>query len=310
MTKASLLASTILLMISFLFGCNEQTETAVEDEGSKGVFYKVTYENNTAYLFGSFHFSNRSLLPLNEKIEDAYDKSDFVAVEINPRTISPSEQNSLIREIGTYTDGTTIDAHLSSDVYEKLMETLNDLDMNENLVQNYKPWLIIDTLLGEVLFNQGGVSYDLGIDHYFLNKATSDGKEIIELETLEDKFQVYKAASPELQELGLKTRLLELDKMDEIFEEEVTAWINGDIEAMTAYREFELDGADPEDSQASFDAFYLERDRNMTGKMEEFLKNGESQTYFVIVGAYHLVGEESIVDLLKTRGYDVEKVIE
>lgn len=287
MTKSSLFASVILVIISFLLGCNDQTEAVVEEEGSKGVFYKGTYENNMAYLFGSLHFSNRSLLPLNEKIEDAYDKSDFVAVEINPRTISPSEQNRLIREIGTYTDGTTIEDHLSSQVYEKLMQTLNDLNMNENLVQNYKPWLIIDTLLGEVLFNRGGVSYDLGIEHYFLNKAASDGKEIIELETLEEKFHVYTAASPELQELGLKTRLLELDKIAEIFEEEVTAWINGDIEAMIAYREFELDGADPADSQASFEAFYLERDRNMTNKIEELLKTGESQTYFVIVGAYH-----------------------
>jgi hypothetical protein len=49
-------------------------------------------------------------------------------------------------------------------------------------------------------------------------------------------------------------------------------------------------------------------DRNiaMTGKIEDLLKTGKS--YFVVVGAGHLVSEEGIVQQLAERGYSVEQL--
>ncbi|MFN7253479.1 MAG: TraB/GumN family protein [Anaerobacillus sp.] len=300
-----------LVIVGFLFGCNDKTieVTNTEDNGSKGILYEVTHENNTVYLFGTLHFSNRTLLPLNEKIEEAYNQSNYLAVELNPNTINRRERNRLFKEVGTYTDGTTIKDNLSSEVYEALILALNDLGIEEKTVENLKPWAIDDTLLGEILFKKGGATYELGMDQYFIRKANQDNKKIIELETLEEKLNVYAAATDDLQELALKERLQELDELDAMFQEEITDWINGDIEKMEKYRVFELDGANPKDIEVAFEAFYLERDRKMAQKIEEFLLNGNSEAYFVAVGAYHLVGENSIVDLLKKSGYDVNKII-
>ena len=44
----------------------------------------------------------------------------------------------------------------------------------------------------------------------------------------------------------------------------------------------------------------------MASKIEDFLKTKE--TFFVIVGAGHLVGEKGIVETLKTKGYVVEQM--
>ncbi|RJQ38322.1 MAG: hypothetical protein C4550_06760 [Nitrospiraceae bacterium] len=44
----------------------------------------------------------------------------------------------------------------------------------------------------------------------------------------------------------------------------------------------------------------------MTLKIEEFLKTKE--TYFVVVGAGHLVGNKGIIELLKRKGYPVEQI--
>jgi uncharacterized protein YbaP (TraB family) len=49
-----------------------------------------------------------------------------------------------------------------------------------------------------------------------------------------------------------------------------------------------------------------ERDLLMTDKIEEFLNADNGETYFVVVGALHLAGDNSIADLLETRGYSVE----
>ncbi len=43
----------------------------------------------------------------------------------------------------------------------------------------------------------------------------------------------------------------------------------------------------------------------MTDKLEGFLNKDNGETYFVVVGAAHLAGDNSIVDLLQTHGYSV-----
>jgi hypothetical protein len=44
----------------------------------------------------------------------------------------------------------------------------------------------------------------------------------------------------------------------------------------------------------------------MVSKIEEYLK--EKGTYFVVVGAGHLVGEKGIIETLRKKGYQVEQL--
>ncbi len=49
-----------------------------------------------------------------------------------------------------------------------------------------------------------------------------------------------------------------------------------------------------------------ERNRNMVSKMEDFLRTKE--TYFVIIGAGHLVGNQGVIEKLREKGYAVEQL--
>jgi len=44
----------------------------------------------------------------------------------------------------------------------------------------------------------------------------------------------------------------------------------------------------------------------MVSKIEEFLRTKE--TYFVVVGAGHLVGKKGIIEMLRGKGYPVEQL--
>ncbi|MEW6002985.1 MAG: TraB/GumN family protein, partial [Nitrospirota bacterium] len=57
---------------------------------------------------------------------------------------------------------------------------------------------------------------------------------------------------------------------------------------------------------AVYEKLIFERNKNMTTKMEDFLKT--EKTYFVIVGAGHLVGDKGILDLFIKKGYSVEQL--
>jgi uncharacterized protein YbaP (TraB family) len=54
-----------------------------------------------------------------------------------------------------------------------------------------------------------------------------------------------------------------------------------------------------------YEKLIYERNRRMVSKIEGYLKgNG---TYFVVVGAGHLIGEKGIVETLGKKGYRVEQ---
>ena len=62
-----------------------------------------------------------------------------------------------------------------------------------------------------------------------------------------------------------------------------------------------------EDRQLSriYEKLFYERNRNMTDKIIKML--AQKGTYFVAVGAGHLVGKQGIIELLSHKGYAVHQ---
>ena len=88
--------------------------------------------------------------------------------------------------------------------------------------------------------------------------------------------------------------------MDEELESMLTAWRTGDTDKLEALLTAEFD---------KFPELYkpLTEDRNRAwmGKLVDLLD--EDDDYLVVVGALHLVGHNSVVDLLRERGDEVRQ---
>ena len=82
------------------------------------------------------------------------------------------------------------------------------------------------------------------------------------------------------------------------------AWNSGDIKGVEKI----MTQSVTEDSRFApiYEVLIYDRNKSMASKIEDFLKTEE--TYFVIVGAGHLVGERGIVEILKRKGYSVEQM--
>jgi uncharacterized protein YbaP (TraB family) len=89
----------------------------------------------------------------------------------------------------------------------------------------------------------------------------------------------------------------EVDKM-------IQAWTSGDTKGM----ESEIAKSLTEDKRMAsiYEKLIYERNRNMASSIEEFLRSKE--TYFVIVGAGHLIGNKGIIEMLRRKGYLVEQI--
>src|SRR5690606_23734228 len=94
--------------------------------------------------------------------------------------------------------------------------------------------------------------------------------------------------------------LQELAKPASAIEQLAELWRAGELETLARELEGEFEGF-PE----LYRALVVERNERWIPVIEGFLR--EPRRYLVVVGALHLVGRGSVVELLEQRGYKVER---
>ena len=148
-----------------------------------------------------------------------------------------------------------------------------------------------------------GLDPNLGIDKYFLSKAEGK-KKILELESLDYQIDLLSHLSDKDQELFLLYTLKDLNIMEQEVNKLTQAWTTGDTKGMESILTRSVSG----DKRLFpiFEKLIYERNKKMVSKIEDFLKRKE--TYFVIVGAGHLVGNHGIIGILKGRGYLIDQL--
>ena len=123
----------ILALLTCLFtGCNNEkiVENKQESKGSTPIFYKITKPktNNTIYLLGSIHAADETAYPLNEKIMQSFNDSDYLAVEVNINELNSNltEQIELAQKM-LYIDNTTIKDHLGDGIVDYCLADTGDI---------------------------------------------------------------------------------------------------------------------------------------------------------------------------------------
>jgi uncharacterized protein YbaP (TraB family) len=195
-----------------------------------------------------------------------------------------------------------LEKHVSRKTFNLIKVETARAGLPMELIYNQKPWFLGLTLESVELMKSG---YDpnYGIDKYFLSKA-GENKKISELESLDYQIDLLAGLNDEEQELFLLYTLRELKILVKEVDKLVDAWKSGAVDKMESAITKSL--AEDRRFYTIYDKLIYKRNRNMTQKIEGYLKtNG---TYFVVVGAAHLLGDKGIIQLLKDRGYSVEQL--
>ena len=270
-------------------------------QSQKNFLWRIQSKTNTVYVLGSLHLSKKEIYPLNQKIESAFDQSNVLAVEANINDIKKIDIQKLM-ESAFYPGNDTLEKHVSPETYEWVRKEASGLGISIELINKQKPWFLSMTLVAlETL--KLGLDPNLGIDKYFLSKAEGK-KKILELESLDYQINLLSNLSDKDQELFLVYTLRDLKIMEQEVNKLIQAWSSGDTKGMESI----LTRSVSEDKRLSsiFEKLIYERNRKMVLKIEDFLRAKE--TYFVIVGAGHLVGDQGIIEILREKGYIVEQL--
>ncbi|UCE98179.1 MAG: TraB/GumN family protein [Dehalococcoidia bacterium] len=292
----------LLICFVLAISCSPATETDTQTKSfTKSFLWEVSSDVNTIYILGSVHVAEANIYPLNDVIEDAYDQSAIIVAEIDITNISEEELGMLLMEKGMYPAGESLETHISSELYSRVSERILELDPTGFLLSYanvFEPWVVAVTIT-DFDYMQLGYDAEYGIDLYFLEKANTDGKQVLEFESAEFQLGLFDSLSDEIQIMMLEDAIdnpVTKAEMEDLF----TAWNTGDASTMELLV-FEGIEEHPE-YQRLYNKIIDDRNFLMVEKIETYLQG--NVIHFVVVGAGHLVGDNGIINLLDEKGYD------
>ncbi|QOR35287.1 TraB/GumN family protein [Clostridium sp. 'deep sea'] len=287
----------------------------VLNAGAKGFLWKASKNNNTVYMLGSIHLGSSAIYPMRKSVIEAFESSDQLVVEANILN-----QQAMLGEFiqrAMYQDGTTLKDHISEELFNKCTKLFTELGLPTETMVGFKPWSIANDLTVLASTKSKNVEEasevaNAGIDMYFLSKALLTQKPIVELEGIVFQAELFNGLSAETQEEYLTQAVENINNKGEDISEDTTEknavhiwldlWKKGDIESFKqSYR-----GSVESDENEITNMLFGKRDEGMANKIEKMLEGEGSTTYFVVVGAGHLTVDNSVIDRLIEKGYEVK----
>ncbi len=274
------------------------------------LFWRAQRGATTVYLLAAIHLAGPEIYPLDPAITDAFDKSSALIVEVDIQSISPAVLRKLMARYAYYPDGDSLDRHLSADLMKQVLAAAERAHLPAASVNRMRPWLV-ESVLSSLDTGDLHLQTTWGVDNHFLTLAHTRKMRIISLETAAEQLSIISSLADKLQVRSLKETLGGVQEDSTSLASLYDAWKSGDVERLakevdTPFR------ADAEMGQV-YQQLFANRNRNWAARVDRLAAPAAAGTsaagsYFLVVGAGHLVGPDNLRDLLVKRGWRVERV--
>ncbi len=290
----------VFLLVVWAVAVPAAAESGKGTDTNKHFLWSVETGKNTVYLMGSIHVLKRESYPLPEQIEQIYGCCRKLVFETDMDAMSDPSTQEMIVNRGLYPEGEGLSKNIPAGTYELLKKRLALTGLSPVQVERFRPWFAAMTITSlEIL--RLGFDPQLGIDTYFFNRAKRDGKEMRFLETNNFQINLMAGLNSRQQKLFLRETLKELDVIERMSSDMVSSWKSGDAEGMDSILKLSL-SKQPE----ILERFLISRNKKWVSIIERLIRGNEN--VLVIVGAGHLVGKNSVIYLLRKKGYKVRQL--
>lgn len=286
------MALTLVLVAAFL-----PVPQATAEDSRSPLLWKVEKGSATLYLFGTFHLLKPGIQWLNPGITEALDSADELVLEISEEQADVNLVAFLIRNKGVYRDAHGLQKALSEKTWAELVKRAEALGIPEQAIGRFHPWYASIVLSIQYAQAQGFLP-EYGAEAILTARAKEAGMPVVGLETAHDQLSTLADHPKRIQIMMLEDSLQELEDLPRILDDMTRAWVSGDADAID---ELIVGGAS--EIPELFEAVIAQRNRNWIAPLEERL--ARPGVTFVAVGVAHLVGEDSVVALLRGKGYSV-----
>lgn len=297
MLKKLLQRSLGVLGLAALAGC---ATPAREVAGGSPALWQVADDDTKVYLFGTIH-----MLPANHNWRTAaFDQAVAGSGELVVETIldeaNPQALAAELARLGIAQGLPPIAERVSPAKRPLLEAAIAKTGIPRVAFDQMETWAAAFMLLG-TQFKDLGLSGSAGVESMLRQNFRQAGKPIGQLETNLEQLSLFDTLPETGQRALLEGSIEAPAQMRTAFNAMLAAWTRGDVEAIG--KTFNEDLAGSPELQA---ALIRRRNRNWSDWVRR--RMAAPGTLMVAVGAGHLAGPESVVDLLQRQGYRVTRV--
>jgi uncharacterized protein YbaP (TraB family) len=276
-----------------------QIKPAAGQETQKSCLWSIEGQSNKIYLLGSLHFFKPDAFPLPAAIERAFADSQRLVFETDIAAMQDPAVQTRMMKLGMYPEGQSLWQNLDTGTRQLLEKKITEFGLPLEEFSRFKPWFVaIQIEIVELL--RLGFSPQYGIDVHFFDRAASAGKEIRFLESTEFQINLFGSMDKEDQSAFLNQTLKELELADELASWLVKFWKAGDTARL-----YDLLSKSFKNYPDLYDRLLIQRNKKWIKAIEGVMR--EDKSVLFVVGAAHLVGPQSVVDLLEKKGYRIKQ---
>jgi uncharacterized protein len=287
----NLIINFSLLVLCFNFGSSIQAKSSV---------WKATKGDSTVYIGGTVHILRAQDYPLPAEFDQAYKAADTLVFETDMQKMQdPKLAVSMVKAL-SYTDEKTLQSSISDETYQQLVTYTQSIGFPIDYLRKAKPGMVMSTLVVMEMQRSGFTSP--GVDLHYTKMATTDKKERLHFETVEEQIAFLARLGEGHEEDFYQKLLLDLGNMQEQIKAILQYWRAGDAAALDKEMNQLMKTAYPQ----MYQDLLVNRNKNWLPKLESFFATPEVE--FILVGAAHLVGEDSVITMLKNKGYEISQL--
>lgn len=271
------------------------------------LLWKVSDDDNALYLLGSFHLLKPSDYPLSPDVDAALADAELLLFEISPAEMTSPALASAMLQAGLRTDGTTLDQQIGPELAAQLrawsatQSPATGLDAE--VLQRFEPWFAALTVTLAQMAAMG-LDPELGLDRHFMAEAEEAGKPVAGLETGAQQIALFDGMDAAEQVQMLADALEDAQAGPGQLEALHALWRAGDARGLWTGMAAEMRREYPQ----LYRAVNVDRNAAWLPVLAARLEAPGGDDTLAVVGALHLLGEDGVVEGLRERGYDVERI--
>ena len=260
--------------------------------------WEVSDPDTTIYLFGTIHLLPQDVQWRTPKFDQAVSSAQELVVETLIDEKNPAKLMAAMASIGFAQGLPPLVDRVPSAKRSALQAAVKKSGFPPQALDRMKTWTAAFILLGNK-FRALGLSG--GVEGVLKSSFSAEGKPVGELETNLEQLSFFDKLPEAAQRSLLEGAIEENQSMNQEFAGMLKAWSKGDVQGIARTFDRDLSGSPPLQQ-----TLIRERNANWSRWIEQRL--AKPGAVMIAVGAGHLAGKDSVLEMLRKDGYKVRRL--
>jgi uncharacterized protein len=259
--------------------------------------WEVSDADSKVWLFGSVHVLPKDMVWRTPELDDLLKQSEQIYFEAD---IGPLGQLAVAISGIKMGFGDKLDwvAMLTPEQKDKLTSAVTPLGLSVEQLGALQPWLA-DAMIQETVIERLGYTPSSGVDSTLQAELPKERKSYFE--TVTGQLALLAADPVDVQIKRLMTTVDTVPTLGKEMTDMADAWSAGNVDLLAKQI-----ADDPTMDESLTKNLLTNRNANWVTTIEGLLKDNHND--LIVVGAGHLAGDGSVIDLLGKAGFTVQRI--